>query len=262
MSRGTDRLTNEVIRSLVPPTSVMKKIGHNTDTKTYLREGKHSFTNLKKFAYLTPEHSVLDVGCGCGRVAIHLTQFLKPRARYVGIDVVASQIDWCTNAISPHFENFTFYHTNFFNKFYNRAGAQFAGDVEFPIPAEQRFDLVILSSVFTHMLPNDVEAYLREIFRRLKVGGILFVSFFILNEDSKRNMAEGRAEFQFIHQGDGYYSHHRRVHERAVAYEEDRVWRMLADAGFSRDKVIYGRWSGRFPAQSGQDIVVCSKQRS
>src|SRR5580693_1497876 len=35
---------------------------------------------------LRPEHSVIDVGCGCGRLAFFLRDYL--RGKYTGIDIV------------------------------------------------------------------------------------------------------------------------------------------------------------------------------
>jgi len=42
---------------------------------------------------LRPNERVLDVGCGVGRIAIPLTEFLNSDARYEGFDVVAKGID-------------------------------------------------------------------------------------------------------------------------------------------------------------------------
>jgi 2-polyprenyl-3-methyl-5-hydroxy-6-metoxy-1,4-benzoquinol methylase len=39
--------------------------------------------------------NVLDVGCGIGRMAIPLTNYLDSNSRYEGIDIVESGINWC-----------------------------------------------------------------------------------------------------------------------------------------------------------------------
>src|SRR3989337_2008959 len=43
---------------------------------------------------LKPEETVLDIGCGCGRMARPLSQYLE-KGRYEGIDIVPLMINWC-----------------------------------------------------------------------------------------------------------------------------------------------------------------------
>lgn len=247
------------LRSLIPSVDQMKLVGPIFDADTYLRSGRHSAENLLKFAYLKPATSVLDVGCGFGRVAIHLAQILTRDAHYFGLDVVRKEIEWCTQNITPHYGNFQFRHVDAVNEMYNPTGKKSPVDIEFPVPAGMTFNLAILFSVFTHMLPGHVQAYLYEIARHLAPGGILFASFFLMNRDSSRAVQEGRAQFKFVEQPEGYFAHNLSLHEGAVAYTDDAVWEMLSQAGFRRDKIIYGNWSGKILAESGQDLVICRK---
>ena len=51
---------------------------------------------------------VLDIGCGLGRMAIPLTQYLQaPQGSYHGVDLVASALAWNTDAITSVYKNFT-----------------------------------------------------------------------------------------------------------------------------------------------------------
>jgi len=50
--------------------------------------------------------------------------------------------------------------------------------------ADSSFDLVFLTSVFTHMLPEDVKRYMEEISRVLKSGGRSVVTYFLVNPPS------------------------------------------------------------------------------
>jgi SAM-dependent methyltransferase len=254
-------MIQEDLLALVPPVSELKRVGPIFDVETYLKMGRHSIGNLQKFAYLRPEHSVLDVGCGFGRVAIQLTKYLKPEARYFGIDVVAEEIDWCKANISTKHPNFRFHHIDAHNKRYNPTGQQRPVDVNIPISRGEQFDLAFLFSVFTHMLPADVQHYLTEINKHLKPGGIIFATFFLINRDSLRYMEAGKSQFRFVKEEGGYYAANRTVHEAAVAYDEDSVHAMFGAAGFARDKVVYGNWAGRHPAESGQDLVVCTRSQ-
>src|SRR6266498_4818050 len=55
---------------------------------------------------LQPTDDVLDLGCGIGRMAIPLTEYLT--GRYEGIDVVPRAIAWCRDNITPICPSFTF----------------------------------------------------------------------------------------------------------------------------------------------------------
>src|SRR5690349_12650783 len=47
---------------------------------------------------------VLDLGCGLGRMAVPLTQYLETSASYDGIDIAADAIAWCREAIESRYE--------------------------------------------------------------------------------------------------------------------------------------------------------------
>ena len=144
------------------------------------------------------------------------------------------------------------------NDRYNPAGNQTANSVRFDVE-DQSMDLVFLISVFTHMFPKDVKGYLQEIRRCLKPSGVAFITFFLINEDRKREIAAGTSQFKFEKRSGGYYSEDVKLHEAAIAYDEADVLGMLKEAGLQRDKVILGRWSGRTPADFGQDVIVAAR---
>lgn len=121
------------------------------------------------------------------------------------------------------------------------------------------FDLAFLISVFTHMRPADVQNYLSEIYNRLRPGGVVFASFFLINDDALSLMQADKSQFKFLKEDGGYYVSNRNVHEGALAYDEQRVSQMFRENGFINDKVIYGNWAGRRRAQIGQDVFVCAK---
>lgn len=62
-----------------------------------------------RLAGLRPESRVLDIGCGIGRMAVPLTQYLDfEKGRYSGIDPVEGGIAWCRRFITPAYQNFSF----------------------------------------------------------------------------------------------------------------------------------------------------------
>ena len=209
-----------------------------------------------EFGGLEPDDAVLEPGCGAGRMAVALSEFLSPNGSYDGFDVVADAVDWCLANISPEHPNFRFRHVDVSNPAYSPEGKLDRADFSFPYP-DDGFDFVFLTSVFTHMLPPDIRHYLTEIRRVLRPGGACLMTFFLLNDDAREAIRAGRTHRQFEHRGDGYFYDIEKVHEGAVAYREEDVLSFLQEAGFDlRMPIQYGRWAGRPGRTFGQDMVM------
>ena len=148
----------------IPPADLLKVIGAHPED--YLPVGQDLFRIFRIYAGLKPAHRVLDVGCGCGRVAWHLTQFLK-LGSYDGFDVVPDLVRWCRDNITPRYPGFRFEHVDVANAHYHERGAILARQFRFPYP-DDSFDRVLLASVFTHMLKADFQNYSTEIARTLR----------------------------------------------------------------------------------------------
>lgn len=84
-------------------------------------------------------------------------------------------VDWCRKNITPRFPNFNFKQVSLANDLYRESGDA-AVDFVFPY-ADQLFDLAIATSVFTHMLPPEVQNYVAETYRTLKPGGHAYFTF-------------------------------------------------------------------------------------
>ena len=151
---------------LIPPKS--KIFVGTVDFKEGAQEG---IDRLIRMDVIAPESRVLDIGCGIGRLAIPLTRYLKSGS-YDGLDIVPSGIDWCNEHIAGKYPNFHFTLADVFNKEYNPGGHVSASDYTFPYP-DDAFDLVLLISVFTHMLPEDTHRYIAEISPRVAPRGAL-----------------------------------------------------------------------------------------
>ena len=212
-------------------------------------------------AYLTRDSAMLDIGCGNGSVARALTAYLSPSGRYAGVDVNASTVTWLQERYAP-FPAFLFSHANVYNKLYNPSGQLAGGDYRFPFP-DASFDLVLLKSVFTHMVPADVRKYLGEISRVLKVGGRAVVTYFLLNNDSRRFVGQGKGAYRLSHEyaGDALCRiEDLQLPESVVAHDEQRIREYCADAGFSLWEVAYGTWCGRKAAGGFQDVMIAVKE--
>jgi cyclopropane fatty-acyl-phospholipid synthase-like methyltransferase len=174
---------------------------------------------------LDPGSAVLELGCGCGRIALALLGYLEPRGRYVGQDVDLQMIEWCRRHIRA--ENFRFEHADLFSKVYNPAGKPVAG---YRFPAEEGSTSLIISvSVFSHLLYDDFRHYVGESGRVLSRGGKLHMTLFAL-DFMKERLGD---RWTFAHEMGRCRVESRRYPEAAVAYELATVRELLSEAGLS-----------------------------
>lgn len=148
-------------------------------------EFREQFVEL---AGLRPDEDVLDVGSGVGRVAVGLTGWLQ--GRYEGIDIVRRGVEWCQQAITPRYPNFSFQVADLYNRHYNPEGRVPASEYRFPFE-DQSFDFVVLTSVFTHLLPPDRDNYIAEIARVLRPAGRCFGTFFLFDNEARSSLQNG-----------------------------------------------------------------------
>jgi SAM-dependent methyltransferase len=125
---------------------------------------------LVEVAALTPSSKVLDIDSGFGRLAVGLIPYLDQNGSYDGLDIVPAGIDWC----------------------------------KFPFDAET-FDLVTLTSVFTHMLPAEVDNYLAEIARVLKPNGRCYATYLLLTAESRPLMSSKDSIMDFKYNCGSYW---------------------------------------------------------
>jgi len=204
---------------------------------------------------LQPWHRVLDVGCGIGKQAVPLTQYLTAAGSYEGFDIVEAGIRWCRRQVTSRFPNFKFRHINVFNKHYNPAGNVLPSEWKFPY-SDAEFDFVCLISVFTHMLPDAVANYISEIGRVLKPGGKSFISFLLLNDESRRLIAQGKSTIPLAHQLKGCTVLDPEFPETTVGLPEDFVKQCFDESRLPIRAMHYGSWCGRTAPNFYQDIVV------
>jgi SAM-dependent methyltransferase len=239
---------------LIPPRS-MNFVGGGSFEEVGL-EFKDYFIELGR---LNKSDKVLDVGCGIGRMAVPLTNYLTETGEYWGFDIVKQGISWCDKNITKKFSNFHFTHSDIHNKVYNSSGKIKAVEYNFPFD-EKFFDFVFLTSVFTHMLPSELEHYLSEISRVLKPAGKCLITFFILNAESEKLIEDGHSVIDFKDWVEGCLTISQDNPELAIAYKEELVTKLFAKYNLTIDQPIhYGSWCNRDKFLSFQDLIVATK---
>jgi SAM-dependent methyltransferase len=239
---------------LIPPDELIYIGGGN-----FQAIGREFFRYLVDLGGLQPDHRVLDVGCGIGRLAVPLTRYLDKRGSYDGFDIVPLGIAWCREQITARYPHFRFQVADLFNRSYHPAGRYEASTYTFPYPAAT-FDFVLLTSVLTHLLPADLENYLYEISRVLKPDGRCLLTYFLLNPESAALLEAGKSQLDFKPRRGVYRTISPHRPEDAVCYDEAYIRRLHAHYGLAiRPPIHYGSWCARANALSHQDIVVATR---
>jgi ubiquinone/menaquinone biosynthesis C-methylase UbiE len=106
---------------------------------------------------LQPGHTLVDVGCGTGRLALHLRDYLM--GKYIGTDLLDEALAFARSTCG-------------------RPDWEFVSNHLPTIPApDASADFVSFFSVFTHLLDEDIFKFLREARRVLKPAGKIVFSF-------------------------------------------------------------------------------------
>lgn len=99
--------------------------------------------------------SILDWGCGCGRVARHFSEV--KHAQFTGADIDGDNIEWCAENLKfGRFEKLSLFPPTVFS--------------------DREFDLIYGISVFTHLREEAQDAWLEELHRISKPGALIMVT--------------------------------------------------------------------------------------
>jgi SAM-dependent methyltransferase len=214
------------------------------------------------------DNLILDIGCGTGLLAIASEPFLGPTGKYIGIDIMKTDVDFCRRHYPA--ENFEFIHFDARNPAY--APAQNDTLSQWPI-GESSEDLVTALSIWTHLREDEATFYFKEISRVLKPKGKAIVTFFLLDALYHKTLGgraheEGRyhrtLQDRWIFDQPAYgsdawlYPKWADIPEMAIGVTETGLERLVSASGL-RIKAYYpGNWK-EAPGVYFQDIVILEK---
>lgn len=235
---------------LTPPAGIFRdpdRVDGSHDLREFVTIGETTAAWLIDEG-LEPGNAVLEVGCGIGRMAIPLLRHLGAGS-YVGIEIDPRKVEYCRATVGRRAANFTFEHADVFNRYYNPTGRLRGCDYAFPFEPES-FDFVFLISVFTHMLPTDMEHYLAQIANVMTPGAVCIISFFLTPSTIGPPMHRFSDVCEILDPEEP---------EHGVVYLEDYVKERYADNGLRIDQVINRRRDPDDKGPTPQDMIVASK---
>jgi SAM-dependent methyltransferase len=146
--------------------------------------------------------SILDWGCGCGRVSRYFVDI--PEINFTGADVDLDNISWCNEHL--------------------HAGSFFHVPLHPPTSfGDNTFDLIYGISVFTHLSKDVQFSWLKELNRITRRGGIILVSI------------HGQTTFDYAQLDDvSYFNILRRIEEEGfvVTSKNDQIDNVIDDKNY------------------------------
>ena len=205
----------------------------------------HEFLGyFQSLGNLSPDQRILDIGCGPGRMAIPLTNFLSAKGSYEGIDTWTEGVDWCATNITPRFGNFHF------------------SALDDPGPGEKTrfpfedatFDFAILGAL-SRLDEFTFRSYVNEAGRVLRPGGTYLGTSFVRSTDPDAE-----------HSAEHWAGHSAGPATQAVAdqgrliFSKQQIEELFGSSGLILDAIYPGRWDGDPAALSYQDILIAKKK--
>lgn len=166
----------------LPPPYLRVLTAGSPDPESFVRLGR---TAAETVLALVERHGgardqVLEFGVGCGRVA----RWLIPQVgRFAGCDVNSRLLGWSRANLTGEFAR---------NRLTPPLGF-----------ADRRFDLVYALSVFTHMHDANARAWLAELARVTRPGGLAVLSFFDARLPQSAEVSEALGQDGFAIRQDG-----------------------------------------------------------
>jgi len=214
----------------------------------YLTVGKNFWMHAFHLGLCRFSSTIVDIGCGCGRFAHHLRDYrFKSETftgKYIGIDIDDEMLEWCRRNFDAG--RFEFHRSTQASKVY---GSGEGASSYYVLPmVDDSVDFVFSTSLFTHLLENDLINYCREGFRVLKQGGFMAMYCFCLDALPPTY----GARHTFGHTIGDAHVESLSLPEAAVAYDRDFLFAAAREAGFGTVELVSG-------PEDLQPMLLCRK---
>jgi len=127
---------------------------------------------------MTPASRLLDIGCGPGRLARRVCQYLDV-GNYLGVDI--------SDACIKHAINLAL------DEGWSSRAPLFVNGAEALAPIAGMVDFAWAHSVFTHLPPQEIDAWVRRLVKLLKPDGVFLFTY----KQAVRPQRSGLKQFQY-----------------------------------------------------------------
>ncbi len=233
------------------------RVIHNVGGGDFYATGTAFFDLFRDAVDLQPGAHVLDIGCGAGRLAFPICAYLSADGRYTGFDIAPAALRFAQAHVKGACA-VDFVHADLASQEYARRGAR-AEDYRFPA-ADGSVDAALATSLFSHILPEVAQAYLREAGRVLRPGGRLMLTAFLVNAQDRDRPGSARLALQPF--GEAAFAADPRHPERAIGFDEAAFLGWADSAGLNGVGEIHrGDWRAIAPTGGEfQDRLVLEKR--
>lgn len=245
------RITFAAERGPVPPLWIRR---HSGPIWAFERAAGELAATIAVLDLLRADDHVLDLGCGCGSMALEFQRMLGPRGTYLGFDVHADSIRWCRTSLGRD-ARLRFELAPLASPW--SKGKVPVTSYRFPME-DATADFVLAKSVFTHLMALEADHYLGEIRRVLRPGRHALVTAFLLEGGGAVTASDGQPSIRFLHGGDGVWWELESRPHSTVGYERRRLLEMVERRQLHVRQIIPGHWSGHGVSPSFQDILILS----
>jgi len=244
----------------LPPKDLRIWVGPFSDPALFARSGEEMVRDIIRLCDLSRGSRILEVGCGCGRLARAFASHIGATGSYEGFDVVHALVDWCRQHLEPLLPNFRFSLADVHAPGYNPTGTVAASEYRFPFAANE-FDAAVVSSVFTHMLADEIENYLAELRRVLKPDARMFITALLFDDAAAHAVAQGSTAFDLRHPVGPCMTFDPDHPRGGIACPEAWLSDALGRNGFAIGSILRGNWRQVRSCEVSHDVVVARKQR-
>ena len=165
-----ERLVEHLLRTYPRDEAMARAVGGG------YREIGEIERNILQYAGLGNGMSVVDIGCGSGRLAYALATAAM-QIDYLGTDIVTALLDYAAEKCPPHYRFKLHRH------------------LSIPV-ASASSDMICAFSVFTHLLHHESYLYIEDACRALKPKGKLIFSFLEFADPGHWRIFEDTVEAQ------------------------------------------------------------------
>jgi cyclopropane fatty-acyl-phospholipid synthase-like methyltransferase len=157
----------------LPPGKYRMGGKHFKNDKAFVKTAVRDVRRLVDYCNLSEDSTLLDWGCGAGRLAVGVREDFGQIREYHGVDIQPELIEWANANLAG--DGFRFTCVDVSNERYNPDGSP-----ERTLAAEPgSVDVFYAYSVFSHMNDEDTPAYLGLIAEALSPGGKALVTCFV-----------------------------------------------------------------------------------